>query len=1791
MPRHPRAGKRRIAGLFGLASTDSRGVRLHSERLEARHLLTVSVAPVQLLAAQGYLTPPSADEPLAIIDRFLRDNAQQLGATADDLTSYRVTDLYTSDHNGVTHVYLRQQVGGLDVLGADLNVNLTADGEIINVGASFFSGLVTQADTFDATPKLGALDAVQAAAGVLGYPLTAVPQVLNLAVPDFLQASVLVAAPGLSLDDVPLGLAWAPVEGGVELSWNMIVRTPDGNHWYDLAVSAADGELLWGNDWSNNATYLALPIPVEAPHDGAFELLVDIHHPVASPYGWHDTNGVAGPESTYTIGNNVSAQEDLDNNNQATDANRANGGPNLEFVFPFVPGTTLPILMQNLNASITNLFVWNNLIHDVLYQYGFNEVSGNFQTNNYGRGGSGNDAVQADALDGSGTDNANFSTPPDGLPGRMQMYRWRAGSNLYDSSFDNGIIAHEYGHGLSNRLTGGPGNANALRNQQSGGMGEGWSDWLALMLLQRPEDQKLGSIGIGTYVLGQSTSGRGIRRYPYSFDMDINPLTLGRYNQSNQVHDAGEIWCSALWDMNWLLIDKYGYDSDIYHGSGGNNLTMQLVLDGMKLQPSNPSFLQARDAILLADRNLTGGENQVEIWTAFARRGFGFGAVDGGSNSLTVVESFVVPDLGLHVVSSTPADGVILTTPTSDFTIVVESDYDPASVQPSDFLLNGIPADSVTLVNATTITFHYVNSPAAVQGVFTMSLPADSLTRASDGDGLTPFAATFRYDTLQLAVTAVRPANNSVVTLPLTAIELDFNEPVAPGSVDISDLAINLGSVIAAELLDADTVRYVISGIDSEDTLLVTLKGGSVTDVWGNPTLGFSASYTLDADTIALPALTPYELRGSLVYGRRFSGILGSLGDVDLATFSLDAGQRVTLLIDPSTNVAPLLELRGPDGTVLGSVAPLPGKDGVLSEISADVAGVYTIAVQQTGSSLGSYRIEVLLNAVLEAESANGPTNDTIAAAQSIDAAFAPLPLGGQRAAVLGYANPQAVALTNEIEPNETIAQATVAVADFVSIGSTQRFQQSTIGTLESGDDVDWYYIGNLETGDVLTTAALGVAASRGTHSDTYLELWRANGGTPLRVAKDDNSGGGRDALIYRQVIGAPDQYYLRVSSADAAKAGTYELTLWLEDFGPDPITGLTFPGEIEGNDTLDSANDMSRAWTKVGWYSRIDGTLDYNDRDVYQVLLTAGDRLTVFGEASLLDMGVRVLDAAGNILAEDDGTSDGPNNNSWVYSFTAPASGMYYVEYRTVQVRTGSYKAQMYLSTMHDPPVPSTGDDYFSLTLAAGERISLAATILEFGEVGVSLTDAAGGALISAAPGTRSVIDDWQAPAAGQYLIRIRGLGPYNLVVTRSAGFDSRDNDTLALAQRLDESGRMLGAIDHADEADVFHFTVAAGQTIHIATATPGGGANQPANALDPRIELYGPGGTLVASDDNSAPDGRNAELSFLTLAGGNYRVRIVGAGGSTGDYTLQVTGKSPLATVRNVTLGSGQGYHDDYVIPTGSGEQLRTPPVGFVDRISIAFDREVVVALGDLTLVGARHGAYPLASFDYDAVNFVATWTLAAPLVRADELTLTLADSVQNLQGSPLDGEWANPTSLSDDLSSSGSGDGVAGGAFVFRFNILPGDANRDNHVDGADFNLWANNFGIAAGTATFALGDFNGDGRVNGADFTLWSDNFGLSQLAGVVPAPTGVERLPEAVAAPSLDPQPDLAPAAESQLSASAAAPAVPQVSLETPILGLKRRAVEQNVADVADWLRDEAIDGLSAAAPRRRLLRA
>jgi hypothetical protein len=607
-------------------------------------------------ATAGFLSAPSTQAPLTIAQNYLAQNATTFGVSAADVSRATVSSQYTDSQGGIQHVYLQQTYNGLPVLDAVGGVHLTKDGEVIAASVNFVSGLNYPPIDTPLNPTITPQQAVTTFAVGAGLPTDG--QIVVSAPAAGRDQKTVLQQPAISADPIPVQLVYVPVPGGgVDLAWKMVVRPPSKPHWFEAAVGAAGtraGQIVRVVDWADQATYNVFPRPVQDPLYGPRALVTDPHDPIASPFGWHDTDFLPGADTTTTSGNNVNASPD------PAFGPAPNGGPTLTFDFPFSPvGPSI----FNTNAATTNLFYWANLAHDIAYRHGFDEPAGNFQLVNRTGVGLGGDPVNAVAQASFVLNNAFMATPPDGQSPRLVMGQFITAAGVRDSAFDGTIITHEFTHGISDRLTGGPANTSALNALQSAGMAEGWSDWFSLLVTMKPTDTATTPRTTGQYVLGQPLNGPGIRRFPYSFDMSINPLTLANYNgdlfpqQNNtEVHNAGEIWASALWDLTWLLINKYGFSDDLYGGTGGQNVAMQLIFQGMKLQPANPSFLQARDAIIAADFALNAGDNYELIWQAFARRGFGVSAVDGGANSLQVFPAFDTPRPLGRVVGSVAVD-------------------------------------------------------------------------------------------------------------------------------------------------------------------------------------------------------------------------------------------------------------------------------------------------------------------------------------------------------------------------------------------------------------------------------------------------------------------------------------------------------------------------------------------------------------------------------------------------------------------------------------------------------------------------------------------------------------------------------------------------------------------------------------------------------------------------------------------------------------------------------------------------------------------------------------------------------------------------------------------------------------------------------------------------------------------------------------------------------------------------------------------------------------------------------
>jgi hypothetical protein len=390
-------------------------------------------------------------------------------------------------------------------------------------------------------------------------------------------------------------------------------------------------------------TYRVYPLPVESPHHttplppaDARALLVDPSNADASPFGWHDTNGAPGPEETIAAGNNAVAYFDVNGNTLPDPGESPDGGAGLAFDFPL--DLTHPIDFEE--ALSTNAFYWSNLIHDIAWHHGFTEAAGNFQENNYGRGGLGGDRVRV-LIPAGGGGGATMSAPPDGQAPRLVIGGFIP---TRPGSLDAGVLLHEMAHGISSRLTGGPSNSSCLGNAEQGG--EGWSDFYGLMLTMRPDHTGAGGRTVGTWIVGEGPDGDGVRPEPYSTDFAVNDYTYGDTQTAAAPHGVGFVWMTILWEVLWELIAASGYDADLYNGAGtaGNQMMLSLVTHGLILQPCQPGFVDARDAILAADQVLYDGGNTERLWQAFARRGLGFSASQGSSSTNSDnLEAFDVP--------------------------------------------------------------------------------------------------------------------------------------------------------------------------------------------------------------------------------------------------------------------------------------------------------------------------------------------------------------------------------------------------------------------------------------------------------------------------------------------------------------------------------------------------------------------------------------------------------------------------------------------------------------------------------------------------------------------------------------------------------------------------------------------------------------------------------------------------------------------------------------------------------------------------------------------------------------------------------------------------------------------------------------------------------------------------------------------------------------------------------------------------------------------------------------------
>jgi len=313
----------------------------------------------------SYLTGPKNGDPLDIALAYIDEQKSANKLTEEDIKNSIITDHYASRHNGVTHVYLCQQQGGIDVINARMNINIAEDGSVINMGSSFVSDLASNINTTE--PKLTPFEAVEYAAQHLGLDLL---EPLNeLESKGGVTRETVLSDGGISKEDVSVKLVYYAMPGdSVHLAWKLELPLKDHVDDWIMGVDALNGDVIYEFNRCHSLSYNVYALPMTDPLDGAQSrsVQVDPHTQSpsqASPYGWHDTDGSAGAEYTITRGNNAHVYEDSGNLDDSV-GNEPDGGASLTFDAPIDLGQEPNTYTD---ASVINMFYWCNLLHDIHY--------------------------------------------------------------------------------------------------------------------------------------------------------------------------------------------------------------------------------------------------------------------------------------------------------------------------------------------------------------------------------------------------------------------------------------------------------------------------------------------------------------------------------------------------------------------------------------------------------------------------------------------------------------------------------------------------------------------------------------------------------------------------------------------------------------------------------------------------------------------------------------------------------------------------------------------------------------------------------------------------------------------------------------------------------------------------------------------------------------------------------------------------------------------------------------------------------------------------------------------------------------------------------------------------------------------------------------------------------------------------------------------------------------------------------------------------------------------------------
>jgi extracellular elastinolytic metalloproteinase len=351
------------------------------------------------------LTPMAGASHVATVGQYLRTQGRD---TATVRTLAMVSESQPQD--GITHARMEQRVNGRLVYGAYAKAAFNEQGQLVHL-------IDNIADVPRGSVAAASIDERQALRVALTQfdATLEVPAMVNR---DGYRASF---ARGSFFHTEPtVESVIVPMEDGSFRSGFAVTTWTEKKNLLLVTLVGGNGEVLDVEKRTNTDSYFVFALdPSKTPQ-------AVVNGPAAvspagttpSPSGWLGT----GAQTTINItGNNVHAYLDAVANNAPDTGGTAVTGGAFTSVFS---ATTSPTTVTNRAVAVQNLFYLNNRIHDILYTAGFNEAEGNFQENNFSRGGRALDSVSAEAQDGGGTDNANFATPSDGQRPRMQMYLW-----------------------------------------------------------------------------------------------------------------------------------------------------------------------------------------------------------------------------------------------------------------------------------------------------------------------------------------------------------------------------------------------------------------------------------------------------------------------------------------------------------------------------------------------------------------------------------------------------------------------------------------------------------------------------------------------------------------------------------------------------------------------------------------------------------------------------------------------------------------------------------------------------------------------------------------------------------------------------------------------------------------------------------------------------------------------------------------------------------------------------------------------------------------------------------------------------------------------------------------------------------------------------------------------------------------------------------------------------------------------------------------------------------------------